>query len=201
MAATKQQADSDATVLSSGYGGWVGMTQQGQEWLKNLHHKVLSFNWKARRVDVLRNLYEKMIEKEDRKLFGEYYTPDWLAGLIVESVLDEAWLDQSIKSVYNASAPVPGVGMLDPTCGSGAFLYAAALRISDAIPKVLGGGVDPSDQADIVMRLIVGIDIHPLAIEMAQATLFRAIAGQPTAEPQIFQGDSLLIDRDWGMGD
>ena len=199
--ATTQQAEIPTQrVLESGYAGWLGVSQASRNWLENLSQKVQSFNWKARRVDVLRNLYENLIEKNDRKLFGEYYTPDWLSGLIVEEVLDEKWLKESIKAVHEASNSVPGVGVLDPCCGSGSFLFAAAQKITDAIPGVLGG-ISESDKADIVLRLVVGIDIHPLAIEMAQATLFRAIQGHPTVEPQVFQGDSLLLERQWQVDD
>ena len=199
VSSTQQEHNHPTEAVKDSFGGWLCETQEGERWLEQLNHTICSYNWKARRVDVLRNLYENMIEKADRKLFGEYYTPDWLAGLVVEQILDEQWLRESIEAVYEASAPVKGIGVLDPTCGSGAFLYASALRIWDAIPNVLPG-IDRSEKADIVLRLVNGIDIHPLAVEMAKATLFRAIQGNPTAEPQVFQGDSLLIDRDWGEG-
>ena len=183
-------------VLGDSFGGWVGSRQIGQQWLQQMSAKVRSFNWTARKSDVFRNLYESLIEKADRKLFGEYYTPDWLAGLMIEDVLDENWLRTSIQAVYEESATVDGIGILDPCCGSGSFLYAAATRISAAIPSILGN-IDVSDRADIVLRLVIGIDIHPLAVEMAQATLLRAINGQPTVEPQVYQGDSLLMERQW----
>ena len=198
-ASTQHGHDHPESAVKDSFGGWLCESQNGEKWLGRLNQTIGSYNWKARRKDVLRNLYENMIEKTDRKLFGEYYTPDWLAGLVVEQILDEKWLKESINAVYNASEPVKGVGVLDPTCGSGSFLYAAALRIWDYIPNVIQG-IDNSEKSNIVLRLVNGIDIHPLAVEMAQATLFRAIQGQPTAEPQVFQGDSLLIDREWGEG-
>ena len=200
VAETRHEESPIERVIESGYASWLGGTQFGKVWLDELRERVSSFNWSARKVDVLRNLYEKLIEKVDRKLFGEYYTPDWLAGMIVESVLDEEWLRKSILAVYQASAPVPGIGFLDPTCGSGSFLFAAAQRIGEAIPRVIGK-IDQGDQANIVLRLVNGIDIHPLAVEMAHATLFRAIKGNPTVEPQVYQGDSLLIQREFGEQD
>jgi hypothetical protein len=38
-------------------------------------------------VDVLKSLYESLIDPAQRKDLGEYYTPDWLAAKIVARAL------------------------------------------------------------------------------------------------------------------
>jgi type I restriction-modification system DNA methylase subunit len=52
-------------------------------------------------------LYESVIAAEQRHKLGEYYTPDWLAERMVAEVVD-APLEQRV---------------LDPSCGSGTFLF------------------------------------------------------------------------------
>ncbi len=44
-----------------------------------------------RRGDVLGPLYEAFVDARDRRDFGEVYTPDWLAELMVQETLDDDW--------------------------------------------------------------------------------------------------------------
>ena len=77
-------------------------------------------------------LYEQLIDARDRKIFGEYYTPEWLAEWLVEETLDDEWCTDSVEAALAAEQgqrDLNGIGVLDPTCGSGTFLYYAARRI------------------------------------------------------------------------
>ncbi len=63
--------------------------------------------------DLLKKLYQYLVPQQVRHKLGEYYTPDWLAELL----LDEVGYD--------------GNGLhrlLDPACGSGTFLVLAIQR-------------------------------------------------------------------------
>ena len=73
----------------------------------------------ARRHAVL--VHRVRVGPGDRKVFGEYYTPDWLAALIVREALDETWRSRAIEQAETSartSTRLDGVGVLDPTCGS-----------------------------------------------------------------------------------
>ena len=61
--------------------------------------------------DVLKGVYQQLIDPKDRHDLGEYYTPDWLCELIVKELLPK----HGFKTV------------LDPSCGSGSFLRAVTL--------------------------------------------------------------------------
>ena len=185
--------DDPRYLLKNSYASWVGDSAAASDWLQSLVEKVESYNWRARPVDVLRKLYQDIIPKEDRKLYGEYYTPDWLAEMICEEMLDDDWLERSILRAREGSRPPPGVGVLDPTCGSGTFLFHAARRIVGATKKLLS--VDSREQSRIAAWLTTGIDIHPVAVEMARATLLRALPDPTGIEPNIYQGDALLVSR------
>ena len=169
---------------------WIPQAPGGDQWARDLFERVDAYDWGSREVDVLRSVYQEMVPKADRKLYGEYYTPDWLAHLIVEETLDEEWLEAAIKAAYAEGKPPAGVGVLDPTCGSGTFLFHAARRILDAIPRVFPNA-NPKHQAEITAQLVNGIDIHPVAVEMSRATLRRALPA--AVNVGVYQGDALLV--------
>lgn len=66
-----------------------------------------TYNLRELSEDVLKGLYERLVDPKDRHDLGEYYTPDWLAAEIVEECLHGN----------------PESSVLDPACGSGTFLY------------------------------------------------------------------------------
>lgn len=113
-------------------------------------------------VDALRPLYASLFPPALRHRDGEYYTPDWL----IEFVLQRVGYDGSQS-------------LLDPACGSGAFL-CHAVRQSVMDWQTLGAS-------------IAGIDRNPLACLSARANLVLLLGKprQPTQIP-IYCADSLL---------
>ena len=202
-------ADSDVDpveVMADGFASWTQARehdgparQPGVEWINDLFKTVREYDWRQRGHDVLKVLYQGIIPKETRKAFGEYYTPDWLAEAVVKDLLDEDWLEHSAGSKADG---VRGVGVLDPACGSGTFLFHAARRIlcSEAVRR---RHLSPVRRADLAAGLVSGIDIHPVAVEMSRATLLRALPANPTdgaAALRVFQGDSLLWNSQIKIG-
>ena len=192
------------TVMGDGFASWpqdrnqFGPTHNaGVEWTKRVFDTADAFDWRRRARDVMRTLYQELIPAEQRKAFGEYYTPDWLAGMLAERIIDDEWMENAVDSYLVASQLPQGVGILDPSCGSGTFLFHAARRIlqSDALRRQ---GVTAVRQADFVARLVNGIDIHPIAVEISRATLLRALPAEPSAGVdalQVYQGDALIYTR------
>jgi type I restriction-modification system DNA methylase subunit len=111
----------------------------------------MRFVWSDVDQDILKILYENFIGTETRKKLGEYYTPDWLAKVIVSESINEPLKTR----------------VLDPSCGSGTFLFHAVRRYIAAgeaeghgIAKLLSG----------VTRHVVGMDLHPVAVTLARVT-------------------------------
>ena len=185
-------------ALNDGFVSWITDSHPGQEWASELHRTVEEHDWKRRRHDVMQSLYMDFVSPRDRKVFGEYYTPDWLAALIVQEALDEAWRSRAIEQAEasaRTSTRLEGIGVLDPTCGSGTFLYHAARRILNA-PEM--GQLSPGRQADITASLVHGIDVHPVAVEIAKTNMMRVLPTTPRAGAaaiQIRMGDSLMADN------
>ncbi|MDE0668121.1 MAG: N-6 DNA methylase [bacterium] len=176
-------------VLGDGFVSWATLTDRGRRWAEDLFDAADGFDWRAQPRDVLRQMYESVIEAGHRKAFGEYYTPDWLAEMVAERVCDPDWCEAAVARARRAEDSLRGVGVLDPACGSGTFLFHAARRICDAATAWT-----PQQQADIAARLVHGIDIHPVAVEIARATLLRALPATPSEGIdglRVYQGDGL----------
>ena len=68
--------------------------------------------------------------------------------------------------------------MLDPACGSGHFLTAAAHRIAARLASVETGELSPPPSAirhalrQVVGRCVYGIDLNPMAVELTRVNLW-----------------------------
>jgi Eco57I restriction-modification methylase len=118
-------------------------------WLFSL---LQNYNLRELSEDVLKSLYQELVDPETRHDLGEFYTPDWLAHRIVRKLLDVN----------------PRGAMLDPACGSGTFLYLAIRekreRLRDSLETLLH-----------ILDSVYGADIHPLAIIIAKTNYILAL--------------------------
>ena len=185
-------------VLEDGFVSWIPETTHGRNWARQLLDRVHGYEWRRQRGDVMRPLYEKFVDPHDRQDFGEFYTPDWLAELMVQELLDDKWCAEAVEAGLAAAQDAErlrGTGVLDPACGSGTFLFHAAKRIlrSKALADM---NLTPVKRASVVARLVNGIDVHPVAAEIARTTVLRALPAEPEdgkAAVRIYEGDALLI--------
>ena len=165
----------------------------GADWVRRAFAEVDKYDWRARSRDLLRALYQGMVPPEQRQAFGEFYTPDWLAEMLAERLLDDQWLRDSVERALDGDPP--GAGVLDPACGSGTFLYHAARRIARYMKEQ---GYKDGKTAEVVSRLVHGIDIHPVAVEFSVANVLRALPADPpngASSVNVIQGDSLIYTR------
>lgn len=111
--------------------------------------------------DVLKSLYEQLVDPEPRHGLGEYYTPDWLAARMVRRLLDKN----------------PAVSFLDPACGSGSFLYAVLREKRSRLG-------DSAETLNHVIDSVSGIDINPLAVVVARTNYILALGGLVAHRPK-----------------
>ena len=107
--------------------------------------EIAAFDFTNPDEDVLKGVYQELIDLDTRHALGEYYTPDWLC----ERVVQEFNFTKTDK-------------ILDPSCGSGSFLRAAIHRLKQQNPNI---------KAEEINNCIYGIDIHPLSVQIAKTTL------------------------------
>lgn len=105
--------------------------------------------------DFIKIIYEDLFPKELRHSMGEFYTPDWLAEITITNIIKD---DQSPSDRK----------FLDPTCGSGTFLFSL-MRILE------------QKQANI-QNNIFGIDINPLAVLAAKTNYILFLDKKPSKD-------------------
>ncbi len=165
-------------VGEAGFFDWVLDVPGGERIVADLSRRLAVFAWAGVDHDVLKALYQSVIAPETRHKLGEYYTPDWLASRVVDTVVTNP-LD---------------VRVLDPACGSGTFLFHAIRRYLTASASE---GRSTAHGVSEVVEHVFGMDLHPVAVVLAQVTYLLAIgserlteAGIPISIP-VYLGDSM----------
>lgn len=169
-------------VVEQDFFDWVVEVEGGARFVRALARRLSRFDWASVDQDVLKVLYESVIGAETRKRLGEYYTPDWLAELVVDAV---------------ATDPLE-MRVLDPACGSGTFLFHAVRRF---VAAAEGAGRSLTETLRSVSRHVQGMDLHPVAVTLARVTYLLAIGRERlTSEGRgalfipVYLGDSVQ----WG---
>ncbi len=137
---------------------------------------VLEPDWTR---DLLKKLYEMIVPRKLRHDLGEFYTPDWLAGYLID------------RSGYPGD---PNIRFLDPACGSGTFLVEAIHRVIQNMG--FRKKVDWENVGRLILNNIAGFDLNPLAVLAARTNYLIAFASfipfvRPISIP-VYLCDSVL---------
>ena len=141
--------------LEEDFFSWVARPEArkvGLEIARPLLGLLRDYNLREISEDVLKALYEGLVDPATRHDLGEYYTPDWLAHRLVRRLLE----------------PNPKAAVLDPASGSGTFLYMTIREKR----RLLG---DSAATLNHILSAVVGMDIHPLACIVAKANYVLAL--------------------------
>lgn len=135
---------------------WVLDAPGGTEIVARLAAHAARFDLRAVDVDLLKVLYESLIDPAQRHDLGEYYTPDWLARKVVRRAVERPAEDT----------------VLDPACGSGSFLFHALRQKRMALDEA---GTPAGEIAARCCADVAGLDVHPVAVIFARVTYLLAL--------------------------
>jgi len=110
--------------------------------------------------DLFKTLYQNLIPKKLRHDFGEYYTPDWLAELLIKEsgiLKDEGIINKRF---------------LDPACGSGTFIISIIRHFK---VKMEEQNLDRREVASKIFTNVVGYDLNPIAVLASRANFIIAV--------------------------
>jgi methylase of polypeptide subunit release factors len=161
--------------IESDFYFWVAKKEHYKN-LKKVFRRIINqigdYDFSKVEEDVLKGVYQELIDIETRHGLGEYYTPDWLADKIVE----ELPLQKDSK-------------ILDPACGSGTFLKSAISKLRTEYPDIT---------LNEILSQVIGIDIHPLSVQVAKTTILLSIAdklrkAKKPVNIQVYLANTLII--------
>ncbi len=163
----------------------------------------------------------------ERKRNGVYYTPEWVVNLLVEGTLNP-WFEEAktscgwpagedrspnLAQVVAYEDRLRSLRLVDPACGSGAFLISAFRRVLDervAVARQKGQlesgevklAVDETALiADVLERNIYGVDLNPSSVEITKLALWlhsaRADTPLSSLNHTIRRGNSLVGPDFW----
>ncbi|MBM9913326.1 MULTISPECIES: Eco57I restriction-modification methylase domain-containing protein [Stenotrophomonas] len=200
-------------VVSQGKGSSltpVDYRNMGPEELGSVYESLLelvpAIDLPARTFGFVGRTEEGSTAGNARKLTGSYYTPDSLVQELIKSALDPVIEQRLAAHPANPTEALLTIRVVDPACGSGHFLLAAARRLAEKLAQFRSleggqeGAIQPQDYRhalrEVVARCIYGVDRNPMAIELARMALW--LEGYEEGRPLGFLdhhlqvGDALL---------
>lgn len=128
----------------------------------------------------LADTYESMQAIAARKAKGVYYTPDPVARFMARFSLN-----LGVDRLGPEPEQVMRIIACDPACGTGILLAHAARQLSHAYASRIVGGEPSGDlmlavMPRVILECVFGMDIDPVAAELARISLSRETAGALT---------------------
>lgn len=183
---------------------------------------MVPVNWRAMETEELGSVYESLLELQpqlgddgkslgfaseaaeqkgnQRKTTGSYYTPDSLVQALLDTALDPV-LDRTEAEADDPASALLKLSIIDPACGSGHFLLAAARRIATRVARIRADGTPALSDfrhalRDVARSCLHGVDRNPMAVELTKVALWIETVdpGLPLGffDAQIRCGDALL---------
>lgn len=166
-------------------------------WLRE-DESLVRVNWRDMGPEELGSVYESLLELvpqiasdgrgfafamgtdtkgNARKTTGSYYTPDSLVQVLLDSALEPVVADTISRNPDKAADALLGLSIVDPACGSGHFLLAAARRLASHVARIQADGTPSAADyrralRQVVGQCIYGVDLNPMAVELCKVSLW-----------------------------
>lgn len=138
----------------------------------------------------------------ERKATGSYYTPDYITRFIIDRSLrplleeivgqyatfdeQDGWKIPADTNVHALREAILAINILDPAIGSGHFLVDVTAYLAEWLRDLHIAPIDHESAEDellywkrqVVTNCIYGVDINPLAVELAKLALWLVTVGR-----------------------
>jgi methylase of polypeptide subunit release factors len=178
-------------------------------------------NWRDMGPEELGSVYESLLElvpeisvpqrsfrfagddtdEHSRRTTGSYYTPERLVQVLLDSAFEPVVQRTIAAHPEKPAEALLRLSIVDPTCGSGHFLLAAARRLAMHVARFDANGTPSAAEyrhalRQVVGRCIYGVDLNPMAVELCKVSLWMEAVepGLPLTflNSHILHGNALL---------
>ncbi|MFL5481247.1 MAG: Eco57I restriction-modification methylase domain-containing protein [Gemmatimonadaceae bacterium] len=155
--------------------------------------------WSDASIDpeILGKAFEALMANSDRKKSGSYYTPQTLV---------ERLADETLRCLTQGTTPgdldrLCQAKLLDPACGSGAFLVYVLERVASHRKDCGEAGTIADIRRRVLSSSIFGVDLNPMAVWLCELRLWLSIVIE-SKEPDPMNVATLPnLDRHIRVGD
>lgn len=144
--------------------------------------------------EMLGRAFESLMAGDTRRAHGAFYTPQPLIARLT---------GQALAALARSDAPpaLERLRVIDPACGSGAFLVHALETI--AALRIARGDARPVSQVrrDVLVRSIFGVDLDPTAVWLCQLRLWLSVVVEDDRDDPMRLPPLPNLDRNVREGD
>ncbi|MBA3559234.1 MAG: N-6 DNA methylase [Gemmatimonadaceae bacterium] len=176
-------------------------------------------SWSEAAIDpeMLGKAFESLMASRERRTSGAFYTPQSIVASVTRTALTAALaqdgvteeqveramagelLDEDIRRAIAVRAA--RIALLDPACGSGAFLVHALEELAALLVR-LGATCSPSTvRRALLTRCIFGVDINPTAVWLCELRLWLSVVIESDDDNPLHVTPLPNLDRQIRIGD
>jgi SAM-dependent methyltransferase len=155
-----------------------------------------SATWSEASVDpeMLGRAFESLMASTQRRTSGVYYTPHELVSRVAEHALSAALVAPTLRQVRD-------LRVLDPACGSGAFLVYVLERLGDLRRELGETGPIAAIRRDVLARSVFGVDLNPTAVWLCELRLWLSVVIESDEQDPLRVPPLPNLDRNIRTGD
>ena len=181
------------------------------------HEESADLSESAIDPEILGRAFESLMQGDVRKGTGAFYTPrpivERVASAGLEASLENAGISPAAVTRLLSGSPLEGMEgeaslkrisalrILDPACGSGAFLVYLMETIAGM--RALSGDIRPAGdrRRDVLANTIFGVDINPTAVWLCELRLWLSVVVETESADPIHVTPLPNLDRNIRVGD
>lgn len=159
--------------------------RHGREEMASGQFRLWGYDFRYMSIGLISAVYDRFLKEEAEKKSadGAFYTPMFLADVVVNQLWDDLSDEQRAKGVF-----------CDPACGSGIFLVRLFQRLVAHHCRIKNKPHAAWNELKSIARRLHGGDINPSAVRVAAFSLYIALLEQsnPPDLPALLKAGKLL---------
>ena len=155
-----------------------------------------SATWSEASVDpeMLGRAFECLMVVDERRDSGVFFTPHALVSRVAEHAIGSAFPAPTMRGIR-------GARVLDPACGSGAFLVYMLERLAELRRDLGDRGTVAAVRRDVLARSIFGVDRNPTAVWLCELRLWLSVVIESHEADPMLVPPLPNLDRNVRVGD